>query len=350
VVSIGDANVPQIKINPNNNLIRVGNTNEGLFDINTKFQLDAQKAVVKCTTQHENMVVSIGGSLLYIDVGFQFIPLADQPAGFNSRKSVMALTGLEDGRASIGSATNNMNVVYSKYYYSGGNYIGTLASSDANLKTNIRELPPMSERVSQLRPVMYDFMKTGSGEDVSENPTYKDRVGFIAQEVEKIFPDLVVKMGEDGIYALDYAGLIPYLTKIIQEQGQEIKVLQKQINEVRNSVYTVDGIFDIINEDEQINKVPKVQTNESDNVLFQNAPNPFNASTSIKYQLADNTTNAKICIYNLTGKQLQYYELSATKGENAIEICASSLQSGMYLYSLIVGDKLISTKRMILTE
>jgi hypothetical protein len=86
------------------------------------------------------------------------------------------------------------------------------------------------------------------------------------------------------------------------------------------------------------------------NTLFQNTPNPFNISTTIKYQLSDNATNAKICIYNLTGKQLQCYNLPATKGESSIEVCASSLQSGMYLYSLIVGDKLISTKRMVLTE
>ncbi len=86
------------------------------------------------------------------------------------------------------------------------------------------------------------------------------------------------------------------------------------------------------------------------NTLFQNTPNPFNQSTMIKYQLSHNATNAKICIYNLTGKQLQCYNLTATKGEGAIEVRASSLQSGMYLYSLIVDDKLISTKRMVLTE
>jgi hypothetical protein len=188
-------------------------------------------------------------------------------------------------------------------------------------------------------------------------------VGFIAQEVEKIFPDLVAIMGEDGIYALDYAGLIPYLTKaiqeqskviqeqgkVIQEQNEKTEHLQRQINEIRNGVHTANFTIDVITNDEK-QMVQQTANKAGNNILYQNAPNPFNISTTITYQLADNALNAKICVYNLTGKQLQCYELPATKGENAIEVRASSLQSGMYLYSLIVGDKLIDTKRMILTE
>jgi hypothetical protein len=84
------------------------------------------------------------------------------------------------------------------------------------------------------------------------------------------------------------------------------------------------------------------------NALLQNSPNPFNKSTTIRYQLAENTKNAKICIYNLQGKQLQCHPLKSASGE--IEVKASALRSGTYLYSLIINNKLIETKRMILTE
>lgn len=62
------------------------------------------------------------------------------------------------------------------------------------------------------------------------------------------------------------------------------------------------------------------------------------------------STSTKICIYNLAGKQLQCRELPAAQGTNTIEVRASSLQAGMYLYSLIVGNQLVDTKRMVLTE
>jgi hypothetical protein len=163
----------------------------------------------------------------------------------------------------------------------------------------------------------------------------------------KVFPDLVT-IDENGLHRLDYAGLIPYLTKALQEQTQKVEDLQQQINDIQKVIYTAD--FIINDETTQPTKAPKADSPESDNVLYQNAPNPFNLSTTIKYQLSDNAINAKICIYNLTGKQLQCYNLQATKSESSIEVRASSLQSGMYLYSLIVDDKLISTKRMILTE
>jgi hypothetical protein len=83
-------------------------------------------------------------------------------------------------------------------------------------------------------------------------------------------------------------------------------------------------------------------------VLSQNSPNPFNKSTTIKYQFPAGVTNAKICIYDLQGKQLQCNPLKATQGE--IEVKSSALKSGIYVYSLIVNDKTIATKRMVLTE
>jgi hypothetical protein len=225
---------------------------------------------------------------------------------------------------------------------------------------------------------MYDFVRDGSGEDVSENPAYKNRVGFLAQEVQELFPDLVAKykLGEDEnaeeLLAIDYAGLIPYLTKAIQDQTQtiqlqtdelqeqskiiqvqnkKIETLQKQVIDIQTGVYMANFVIDAVpppsNAPQQSSQVASEKEN---NILFQNVPNPFNSATTITYRLAEKTANAKICIYNLTGKQLQCYNLPAIEGENSIEVRASSLQSGMYLYSLIVDGKLIDTKRMILTE
>jgi hypothetical protein len=298
---------------------------------------------------------------LYTDpVEFQFSLATDITPGpfFTEMRSVMALTGLSDRGASIGRSNNQMNRVFSREYFSSNPGLGIQASSDANLKTNIRELSSITERVAKLRPVMYDFTRSGSGEDVSKDETYKNRVGFIAQEVLELFPDLVTKyrLGEDEkaeeLLALDYAGLIPYLTKTIQEllrvnqkQSELNEKLQQQITDIQTGVFMATFDVDVPN----LQKMGALSHKET-SILHQNVPNPFSNATTITYQLGNDVKNAKICIYNLTGKQLQCHELPATKGENSIEIRASSLQSGMYLYSLIVDGRLIDTKRMVLTE
>ena len=80
------------------------------------------------------------------------------------------------------------------------------------------------------------------------NFSKKLQVGFIAQEVEKIFPNLV----EDGVHpgkfndktkeegepisykAMNYIGLIPVLVKSIQEQQEMIQELKSEIEELKN--------------------------------------------------------------------------------------------------------------------
>jgi hypothetical protein len=318
----------QIDVN-SNGYVRVGNSN-----ILSAANPNARLAVAGIISPN-----SITGVL---PIGIQIIP-SIETISFAS-KDVMVLIGFSGQTASIGRVDNQMSRVYSNSFRTNGATLGVISSSDANLKTNIRELSLMTERISKLRPVMYDFVKNSSGEDVSKDPAYQNRVGFIAQEMQEFFPDLVV-VDENELLSLDYAGLIPYLTKVIQEQNERIEKLEQQIDFATT--------FDI---DMPKNNAPQqtssaaIQTTTEYNILYQNFPNPFNNITTINYRLSDNVKSAKICIYNLTGKQLQCYELPAIKGENTIEVRASSLQSGMYLYSLIVDGRLIDTKRMILTE
>ncbi len=308
-----------------------------------------------------------------LNLGFEFYRTVvieeTEPGGPTPQPTqVMVFKGLTGGGLTqIGKADDMIWRMYARHYYTDGYNPGIISISDSTLKANVRELSNISERVSKLRPVMYDFVKNGSGVDVSKDPAAKNRVGFIAQEVKEIFPELVV-VGADQLHRMDYTGLIPYLTKTVQEQNmmlqqqnekiEEIlvqnKKMEQQILELQNSMDV--SSFDVTESPmnaQGLQKSANATANtihKQENRLYQNTPNPFTNSTTIAYQLAGNVTNAKICIYNLTGKQLQCYELSTNNGENAIEVRASSLQAGMYLYSLLVDGKLIDTKRMVLTE
>lgn len=56
--------------------------------------------------------------------------------------------------------------------------------------------------------------------------------GFLADEVEQILPTLVEEDG-DGWKSLNYVGIIPHLTRALQEMQDELKVLRQQIKQLQ---------------------------------------------------------------------------------------------------------------------
>jgi hypothetical protein len=58
------------------------------------------------------------------------------------------------------------------------------------------------------------------------------QIGFSAQEVEKLFPE-IVKTDANGYKSVDYARLTPVLVEAIKEQQQKIDKLEEQLNEVK---------------------------------------------------------------------------------------------------------------------
>jgi hypothetical protein len=91
-------------------------------------------------------------------------------------------------------------------------YTGVIRDvSDERLKSNIERLSPASSAaIGQLKPVSFT-MKDGDG---------SVEMGFIAQDVEKVLPELV-RTGSDGMKSLNYVGLIAPLTAAVQELRQE---------------------------------------------------------------------------------------------------------------------------------
>jgi hypothetical protein len=84
-------------------------------------------------------------------------------------------------------------------------------------------------------------------------------------------------------------------------------------------------------------------------ILYQNTPNPFSSNTEISCYLPEITQQALIYIYNLQGVELKSYSITQV-GLNTIIINGSELSAGMYLYTLVVDNGVIDTKRMILIK
>ncbi len=106
-------------------------------------------------------------------------------------------------------------------YIAGGNGSYTQIS-DRKLKKNIRKLEPVLDRVLQLSPSRYQFKNSPASAPAS--------IGFIAQEVEPLFPEFVSE--SDGTKALAYANFGVIAIKAIQEQQELIKALQQRIEDL----------------------------------------------------------------------------------------------------------------------
>ena len=97
---------------------------------------------------------------------------------------------------------------------------GTLTeASDKRLKENVETINNALDKVKKLRGVEYNKIKT---------PDIKE-IGFIAQEVEEIVPE-IVKTDAEGMKSVSYQRTVALLTEAMKEQQKEIDELKTLIN------------------------------------------------------------------------------------------------------------------------
>jgi hypothetical protein len=229
------------------------------------------------------------------------------------------------GIPNIGSSSKKFNQGhFDGLVYSGGSAL----SSDKRLKENIKPIENTLEIIKKLNPVKFNFISKPGQEEY----------GFIAQELEPLLPNVVLKPKNDidPFYVL-YSTIIPVLTKGMQEQQMIIDSLKQKLDLVFASGIIKDT-KNINNQKEELNQLP---------ILFQNHPNPFNGITFIDYFLPINTNNAFIRVIDNNGKLVKAFPINQT-GFGQIELDCTNLASGQYHYSLVVNSQIIDTKSMII--
>lgn len=259
------------------------------------------------------------------------------------------LYGTQNGAGIYGSSTSNdagisIPGLYAGYFRGNVFVTGTvngvqISGSDYRLKKNIESLP--SETLDDLlkmnvvkfdykqREVETDSGKVGLYDEQSPILTHK-HYGLIAQELQEIYPDLVIE-SDDGYLAVNYTEIIPLLIRSVQELSAKLDEANKS-NALRG-----EGTTNIVSSD-------ALQTE-----LFQNTPNPFTEKTTINCTVAETIDQAILYVYDMNGKQIAEYPVYE-RGETQVVIEGGSLDAGMYMYSLIADGNVIDTKRMILTK
>lgn len=232
-------------------------------------------------------------------------------------------------------------------YFDGSIYVsGMVAPSDQRLKQNVNTFSNAQEIIQKLEPKTYTYR---TKEYAQMALPREQQYGLIAQELEKILPELVSPVTHPAQYdekgnkiseevqfkGINYIGLIPILIQNAKEQQETINALVTELDNVRKDLSNI--------------RSSRVETAGVTATLEQNIPNPSSASTSISYFIPETTADAVIMVFDMNGQLIKKFDLRE-KGKGSIVINAGELTAGMYMYSLIADDKEVDTKRMILTK
>jgi len=106
-----------------------------------------------------------------------------------------------------------------------------VSNSDENIKENIVPLDNVLDKIKNIRCVNYNL---------KDEEIYKKRLGFIAQDFQEDFEEVVGK-SSDGILGLRYTETIPILMKAIQEQQTAIQEQQTIINTLIARIDTLEN-------------------------------------------------------------------------------------------------------------
>ena len=131
------------------------------------------------------------------------------------------ISGHNDNVVFYNTVTSVYNAVAARQVY---------VYSDMRAKTNVRSFNSGIDVISRLRPVSYNF--TGAQNRSSPSNQYTGdnvEIGLIAQELEKVLPNLVYT-DDEGRKLVDYTSLIPVLIDAVQTLQQEVDALKVKAN------------------------------------------------------------------------------------------------------------------------
>ena len=140
------------------------------------------------------------------------------------------VVGVKSGVGNDGSGTNIPQERLVLDYSGNLNITGTftaavdvIAYSDKRLKENIKSIKNPLEKVLKLKGINYNRID-------DENKI--DKIGFIAQDVKKILPEVVRE--DENYLGINYGNITAILVEAIKEQQKQIVCLQNEINKLKN--------------------------------------------------------------------------------------------------------------------
>ena len=172
-------------------------TDDFIIDAVGDITLDAagDDILLKSAGTHEGNINLASSNLTFKSI------VSDKDMIFQGNDGGSGITALTLDMSAAGAATFNNDVT---------------AFSDERLKSNITTIPDALSKVTEMRGVHYVRNETG-----------KDSTGVIAQELQKIAPELVLTAEDEmGTLSVNYGNITGYLIEAVKELSARVKELE----------------------------------------------------------------------------------------------------------------------------
>ena len=203
---------------------RVGigtNTPDFLLDVNGRIRIASEGGSVTAGT-YLNKLDNSGTAAFIGMYNDNYVGLYGSIVGWNF------VMNTSSGNVGIGTLTPAQKLSVA------GNicYTGTIAAcSDIRYKKNILPISHALSNLITLHGIYYNWKKE---KFTDKGFTDERQIGFSAQEVEKLFPEMV-QTDADGYKSVDYSRMTPVLVEAIKEQQKQIEELKKKVEKLEKS-------------------------------------------------------------------------------------------------------------------
>ena len=230
---------------------------------------------------------------------------------------------------------------------------GMLITSDASLKTDVEEIDEALDLIGTLQPKTYHFLP-------QEHPYMQlpanRQWGFLAQEVQEQFPELVETVQVPSVLdsagvqiapamehlTLNYTAFIPMLVAAVQEQQETIEEQSTRLAQLEQALAACCAAGAPTQPNDAFDGRGQELLDPALERLLLINPNPFNEQTTITYTL-ERTGRAQLLVNSADGRQVQVlHEGQLLAGEHRYDWSTAHLAPGVHYVTLLLdGEPLV---------
>ncbi len=243
-ISIHDSDAGEDVINMNNNgdIWAAGNFNNPRVEVQSNWGNDGQGAVI-VKDPNDNWMIQASAN----DDGASnyngTVTVSNSQNGFIAEMGGDGYISIHDtdvGQDVI-NLNNNGDIYASNSVSTDGdmNAVNFNVTSDRRFKKNVKSIDNALVKTKQLNGYTYNWNKLAQRQ---KGVTSDDeQIGVLAQELEKVFPQLV-KTDEDGFKAVNYTALTAVLIEAIKDLSTEVESLKEENTELKAGLSKVASL------------------------------------------------------------------------------------------------------------
>ncbi len=215
-------------------------------------------------------------------------------------------------------------------------------NSDRRYKTGIRTFEGALGKVLALRGTSYDF----AAGQLPADYTAGKQVGFIAQEMQEVMPELV-KEDAEGMLSVNYIGVIPVLVEALKEQHEviaeketRIAALEAQNTALQDRLARIEAALGLATDRQSANE-------KTTTLTATVSPNPTSGMVTISLHNVASAKSVTVKIMDSAGREVASRNAA---GENSIQFDLGQFPVGVYVAQVVADGQMVSSNKVQLVK